>query len=155
MPPVANKTPLLLRLVGYAMLATAPLWFAGAGYLLNEASEKQATWLEAEARVVELVERESGSGKRGSVTYSTRFTFTACDGRTYTVTSGTGSNPPAYELGEALAVLYPEADPAEAVENTFMGLYFVPLMLALMGLVDVLVALTMLWHARRQQRAVG
>ncbi|MBQ3240682.1 MAG: hypothetical protein IJB00_05795 [Akkermansia sp.] len=41
----------------------------------------------------------------------------------YTIRSSLSSNPPAYEVGEKVEMLYPADKPEDAVPNTFWGLY--------------------------------
>ncbi len=153
MPPARNKSPKALRIIAYVLFAILPVWLFGAGYCLYESHEKLQNWQEAEGQVVALVKKTShGRHGRRSTSYAPRFVFTSGDGRSYTVTSKSSSNPPEFKVGERLTVLYPEENPADAVQKSFMGLWFLPLMLGVLGLGDALVGCLFLWITRQQTK---
>ncbi len=97
--------------------------------LLDNAREKRDTWNRAEATVAEL-ERVKSSDSSGQ-TWRPVFALPV-EGKVYTIRSSSSSNPPAYQVGEKVEMLYPAENPQEAVTNTFWGLYIWPV--ALFGL---------------------
>jgi len=68
-----------------------------------------------------------------NVTYAPVFTFKTVEGRTVSVTSHSSSNPPGFDPGDSVTVLYDPADPAQAQIDTVWQLWGVPLLLGGMG----------------------
>lgn len=84
--------------------------------------------------------------------YAPVFEFVAADGRTYTVTSGTASNPPAYGTGEIVRVLYLPHSPTHARLKGVMQLWLFPLISGPLGAFYALIGGVLLWFDRRYQR---
>ncbi|MQY36366.1 hypothetical protein SRB17_43650 [Streptomyces sp. RB17] len=61
--------------------------------------------------------------------------FTSADGTRRTFRDSTGSNPPAYEEGERVEVLYRAASPEDARIDGFASLWLLPLVFGGIGLV--------------------
>jgi hypothetical protein len=61
--------------------------------------------------------------------------FTSADGTPRTFRSSTGSNPPSYEKGERVEVLYRADSPEDARINGFASLWLLPLIFGGIGLV--------------------
>ncbi|MGQ4386782.1 DUF3592 domain-containing protein [Streptomyces sp. SAS_270] len=61
--------------------------------------------------------------------------FTSADGRLRTFRSSTGSNPPSYDRGEHVEVLYRADSPGDARINGFASLWLLPLIFGGIGLV--------------------
>ncbi|MEY9988749.1 hypothetical protein ABIE67_000781 [Streptomyces sp. V4I8] len=61
--------------------------------------------------------------------------FTSADGTPRTFRSSTGSNPPSYEKGERVEVLYRADSPENARINGFASLWLLPLIFGGIGLV--------------------
>ncbi len=151
-----EKSPKACRIVAALAFISSLGFFAGAGWACHSSVQKREKWQQAEAQVVQLVKRSSSAGSRRgtSITYSPRFVFTANDGQRYDVTSPNSSDPPGYDVGERLTVLYPAENPAAAVEHSFMGLWCLPTLLAVIGGADALLGGFLLRLARRRQRAL-
>jgi hypothetical protein len=62
----------------------------------------------------------------GRTDYAPVFSFVAEDRSSYTVISGTESNPPAFTVGQPVRVIYLENNPATARLDTFLDLWFFP-----------------------------
>ena len=88
----------------------------------------------------------------GSTTYFPVVAFTTLEGRNVTFTASTGSNPPAFEPGEAVAVLYDPQDPQDAVIDAFFSLWFGPIIVGFMGLVFSLVGGGVFYFTARAKR---
>lgn len=118
--------------------------------LLDNAREKRDTWNRSEAIVAEL-ERVKSSDSSGQ-TWRPVFSLPV-EGKVYTIRSSSSSNPPAYQVGEKVEMLYPAENPSEAVTNTFWGLYIWPVALfglaAMEGLVVLALFLTAIYLRRR------
>jgi hypothetical protein len=89
----------------------------------------------------------------GSVNYLPVFIFTASDGRTYTVASGVASDPPEFEEGQDVRVLYLKSDPQSARIGTFLQLWFVTLVCSALGVFFSLMGFLLFrWERRRARR---
>ncbi|MFZ3555307.1 DUF3592 domain-containing protein [Streptomyces sp. BH055] len=76
--------------------------------------------------------------------------FAAADGTPYTFRSSTGSNPPSYEEGERVEVLYRADDPEDAQINGFLSLWLLPLIFGGIGLIAAAVAAIVAMVGRRR-----
>jgi hypothetical protein len=75
----------------------------------------------------------------GSDTYKPEVKFSTADGREITFTSSFSSRPPAYDVGEAVEVLYLPREPQEARINGFGSLWLGCVILAGLGAVFALI----------------
>lgn len=121
----ANNSPAqilakVFRIFGCLIVGIALVELVIGMMMLNSAWERRDTWNRGTATVkaMEKVESTSNSG----VTWRPVFTLSS-DGREYTIRSSTSSNPPAYEVGEQVEMLYPAENPKDAVTNDFKGQY--------------------------------
>ena len=76
--------------------------------------------------MVALVAREScdDDGDRNCTTaYAPRVRFTTADGRRVVFVSNTASNPPSYERGDRVDVLYRSSDPSDARIDSVAGVW--------------------------------
>ncbi|MGD6747419.1 DUF3592 domain-containing protein [Streptomyces sp. BH106] len=77
--------------------------------------------------------------------------FTTADGTPHTFRSSTGSNPPSYEEGERVEVLYRADDPEDAQINGFLSLWLLPLIFGGIGLIAAAVATGIAVFGRRRR----
>jgi len=76
-----------------------------------------------------VVALEESAGTDGSgVTYSPVIRYEV-DGRAHTFTSSNSSDPPAYDIGERVVLLYDPADPERARINSWWELWLMPVVL--------------------------
>jgi len=118
-------------LAGGACLIAAAAGFAvhTERFILHSAS--------AQGTVIGLVaSRRDGDMK---MTYAPVFAFTANNGRAYTITSNSGSNPPEFALGDQVAVLYEARDPNGAKIDSFLQLWLFPICFGFIGVVATLI----------------
>ncbi|MDF3148841.1 MULTISPECIES: DUF3592 domain-containing protein [unclassified Streptomyces] len=80
--------------------------------------------------------------------------FTSADGTSRTFRSSTGSNPPSYEEGERVEVLYRADSPEDARINGFASLWLLPLVFGGIGLVIAGVGTAVATVGRRRSQAV-
>ncbi len=139
----------IVRIIACVLLAVGALFLLGSAWSYSNSQEKLNTWMRTTGTIVELVHNSGGSD--GSSTYCPRFTFVSDDGHQHSVTSTTGSNPPAFQVGQEVEVLYSPEKPAEAEINSFLELYFLCCALGFFGLVDVLLGGVLLVAARRRK----
>lgn len=130
----------IFAMIGFLMLFGGGLW-------AHSVSNFKERAILVEGEVIDLVSR-SGSD---STTYAPKYRFVVNEQQVYTVVSRSSSNPPAYDIGEKVPVLYDPADPMDARIDGFLGLWFGPTLLAGMGTVFALVSLipaVLYWRRR-------
>jgi hypothetical protein len=76
--------------------------------------------------IQELVPLEDRAAN--AINYAPVFTFMARNGRPYTIQSTFASNPPAFETGDSVRVLYIESDPTGARLGYFWQIWFATVM---------------------------
>ncbi|MFF3492086.1 DUF3592 domain-containing protein [Streptomyces sp. NPDC002795] len=76
--------------------------------------------------------------------------FATTDGTAHTFRSSTGSNPPSYEEGERVEVLYRADAPEDARINGFLSLWLLPLIFGGIGLIAAAVATGIAVFGRRR-----
>jgi hypothetical protein len=120
---------LLLNVVWIVML--------GAAYYYGQTSWSLTSGgATAEGVVVGL--KESGATHDSGVTYAPVIRYEV-GGRGYTFESNNSSDPPAYEVGERVELLYDRADPARARINSWFELWLMPVLLGGSALVVAVV----------------
>ncbi len=72
---------------------------------------------------------ESSSSEGGCCTYSPVVEFVATNDQTYTFESENASDPPAYDIGERVEVLYDPNDPNTAQINKYSERWLMPIIL--------------------------
>ena len=100
------------QMIGPAAFFFAGLLFFAIGSGLTyrqRALEKQG--VEAQGVVVDLQEKYDNDGS----TYAPVVQFEAESGQSVTFTSSYSSNPPSYEVGESVIVVYPTETPEDAI----------------------------------------
>ena len=109
-----------------------PAMLGGAGYLVVETRRDIAAGASADGTVIDLiVERDSD----GDDIYYPRVRFMTAAGESVEFTGSVGSRPAAFDIGEAVAVLYDPAKPRNARIDSFFQLWFGPLILGFLGFV--------------------
>jgi hypothetical protein len=91
---------------------------------------------------------EPGVDNDGDQVFSPHFSFMTKDGSTFEVSSKSGSNPPDFEIGDAVPVLYPLGDPAAARIATPFQTYGLSIILGIMGTAFVFLGLGARWLRR-------
>jgi hypothetical protein len=94
--------------------------------------------------------REVDATENTGVTYAPVISYDV-QGRTYTYESGSSSDPPAYDVGEKVGLLYRPDDPEDVRINSWFDLWFLPAMLGVGGVVVAIVAIVMMVGAIRRR----
>lgn len=110
------------------------LLLAGAGAAVHAELAFRRIAVETDGWIVRMVERVSREDGRITRRYAPVFAFTLPDGRQIEIESATATDPPCCRSGDAVRVRYDPADPHRASMTGFMESWFLPLVLALMGL---------------------
>jgi hypothetical protein len=115
--------------IGCAIIL-ANLFFAGfclwGSYMAYVSWQLEQNGETTTGRVVRL--EESSSSESGCCVYSPVIEFDM-NGQTYSFEGDTASDPPAYEVGEQVSILYDPADPDTAQINKWSERWLVPLIL--------------------------
>ena len=134
---------LLFSTIGLGLLAGSVFLYSNtAGFVARAAT--------AEGKVIDLVRNRSSSGS--SSTYRPVVEFTTPTGLRVEFTSGVGSSPPAYGVGESVRVLYDRMDPQKARIKSFFSLWFGFLIVLALGLIFAVVGLGMILVPVRARR---
>lgn len=121
------------------------LWGAYAGYISWKLEQEGVT---TTGTVTELEASDSSEG--GCCVYSPVIEFTANNGQTYTFEGDTASDPPAYDVGEQVDVLYDPNDPDTAQINKWTERWLFPMIIIpamiLAAIVVNIVMIRALWR---------
>lgn len=143
MPKFAFWIGVAFLLVGVAMLA-------GAGWAENSARRFEASAERASGTVIEFARRRSDDG----YTYAPVVEWRDARGTRQEFVGSAASNPPSYERGETVAVLYPPGMPGRARIADCTNRYFLPLLFGGLGAVFALVGGGIAFHYLRRQRQI-
>ena len=120
----------------------------GAGIVSQKTRSFLADAAKAEGTVIEL----KASRSKDSTTYRPVVRFIDPNGQTVEFTSSTGSNPPLYQAGQKVEVLYRPTEPRNAKINGFFSLWGVSAIMAGMGGVFFLIGFSSLVAGARKRR---
>lgn len=123
----------VFSLVGLLLAAIAAFVLVRTRTFLGKAQEVKGT-------VVRLV--YSSSSKGGG--YSPVFRFKTIGGQSIEVSDNLRSNPPLFQEGQVVDILYDPENPHNARVKKWFSLYFVPLLLGGMGLIFGVIGVIML-----------
>lgn len=74
------------------------------------------------------------------------------DGKAYTYTSSTSSDPPAYDVGDKVTLLYRAGDPEDAQIDSWSSLWLLPTMLGAGGVALAIVSIVWMVTSLRRRR---
>ncbi len=114
---------------GFVFLVPGLALLTGCVLSIAASRDKLATWAEAPGRVVALEERSDSDGS----SYAPEVEFTTEDGEAIRFVDSLGSNPPSYEPGDDVRVLYPNGNPRDATIRSFGSLWFVAIVTGVLG----------------------
>src|SRR5262245_19726332 len=109
-------------LVGLAMLVKTVS-------VVNDRRHEIATATRRDGVVIDLI----ASHDSESETYHPRVRFMTANGEAVEFTGSVGSDPPGFDIGEQVTVLYDAANPNDSRIDAFFQLWFAPLMLGVLG----------------------
>jgi hypothetical protein len=103
---------LALTVVGPVLIVYSIFSFVHTRYFVRHCAETVG-------EVIRL-ERSYSGGQVGGYEYAQVFSFSAADGRSYTVTSDVSSSPAGFDIGEQVNVRYDPKNPNDAKIHTFL-----------------------------------
>ncbi|MHC0062451.1 DUF3592 domain-containing protein [Nostoc sp. UIC 10890] len=94
----------------------------------------------AQGTIIDLVQRSSTDNKgRYSYVYYPVVKFTTSSGETTVFEANSGSNPPEFTKGQQVEILYSPEKPNSATINSWLSLWFLPIMFISLGSIFALV----------------
>ena len=126
---------------GVIMAGVSTLELGIAAFFLYRTRRFLDTAVDAPGTVVEL---SASSGGEGGTVYHPVVSFQTAEGQVHTFTDKLGSNPPRHQPGDPVPVKYDPVRPAKARINKPFRLYFVPGLLAVIGLPILIGGLVMI-----------
>jgi len=90
---------------------------------------------EVKATVIQMVYSRTSSSSGSGGGYAPVYQFRTLDGQTIVIQDSLSSNPPQFQVGQQIDVLYESGNPQKARINKWMNLYFLPVLLGGMGLI--------------------
>jgi hypothetical protein len=135
----------LLTYIGYFFGAVSVIVLILSFFVYRHTRRFVDSAARAEGTVTKLVEsrnRDSGT------TFRPVFVFHDSKGAEHEIYSTMGSYPPSYKVGENVAVLYAPEDPDNASLDGFFDLWLVPLIVGVLGAVQMTIALFFIFIGR-------
>jgi len=120
---------------GLAFLAGLGM-LAGTAYIVIDTRRDIATAATADGVVVDLIGSRDSDG---DTLYYPQVRFVTGAGAPVEFTGSVGSSPAAFDVGEHVTVFYDPADPSDVRIDSFLQLWFGPLILGIFGTVFTLV----------------
>jgi hypothetical protein len=122
-----------LKIIKYIFTIIGLGMLTGAFFIYKNTSKFLETAVTTQGTVVELVESRSSSSSDNSIMYSPVVNFIDKKGVEVKVYSSTSSNPPSYNVGEKVEVLYAPETPQDAKIKGFFSLWGGATILGILG----------------------
>ncbi|MBN2087088.1 DUF3592 domain-containing protein [Candidatus Peregrinibacteria bacterium] len=134
-----------LSIVYYIFIIVGLSLLTGAYYTYKNTNDFIGKSISANGEVLDM---EIGD------TYRPIVQFTTQDGKAITFTGSVGSNPPQYNIGENVEVLYIAENPQEAKIKSIIQLWLLPLILGGMGIVFAGVGFGIVFFRNRRKKTI-
>jgi len=134
--------------VGGIFAGFGVVFVAVAAWLYLRDGEFTEGAVRARGSVIQMV----GSGGSDGYTYTPVVAFEDADGVLHTVAGTVSSNPPQYETGEAVEVIYPPGAPDEARIDSFLERFFLSLVFGGIGTVFTAIGGALVFFVIRHRR---
>ncbi len=119
---------IVFSLVGGLLALIGVFLFIRTRIFIGKAQEVKGT-------VIQMVYSRTSSSSSSGGGYAPVYQFKTLDGQTIVIQDSLSSNPPRFQVGQEIDVLYESGNPQKARINKWMNLYFVPVLLGGMGLI--------------------
>ncbi len=146
-PQEAN--PKKVAIFGAIFLAVSLTMLGIAGFLVWKTSHFLDRAVSAQGTITALVRNKN---RQATTTYAAQFSFTTPAKQAVTITSTSSSNPPEFEVGESVAVLYLPNNPADARIDSFFQLWGASSIVGGIGTVFLAISLGMILYLRNLTR---
>jgi hypothetical protein len=118
------------------------LMVIGAFFLWKRSKNLLANGIKTEGTVIDLIGRR---GSKGGTTYTPQVGFKAMDGREITFMGHVGSNPPSFQVGQIVPVVYLPNNPEKAAINAFWDLWGAATIIGGMGVMFLVISALSYW----------
>ena len=122
-----------LKIIKYIFTIIGLGMLVGTFFIYKSTSNFLEKAITAKGTVVDLRESRSSSSSSNSITYAPVVKFTDNQGKETEFTNSSSSNPPSYDVGEIVEVLYEQEKPQSAKINGFFSLWLGTLILGGLG----------------------
>jgi Protein of unknown function (DUF3592) len=99
-----------------------------------------------------VIALQSSVDEDGDTQYAPVFRFSASGGQIFTITSGTRTNPTAFEVGDTIAVYYSRSNPKSAEIDNFWQLWLLPLVLAMIAITHGAISFALFGVLNRREK---
>lgn len=143
------------RRIGYVLMGlvflVAGIGLAVWGYVNVKNKIDGSVYVKTEGTVVSmrLVPPTQDAGE----TWTPTIKFKDRNGKEFTFESNVSSDPPAYQIGEKVELLYPEDRPEDAFINSWIEKWLTPVLLGIAGLVMLCCSIWMIFTAFRREKS--
>lgn len=120
------------------------------GYVNVKNKIDGSVYVKTEGTVISM--REVPPTQDAGETWTPTIKFKDRSGKERTFESNVSSDPPAYEIGEKVELLYPEGRPEDVFINSFLEKWFTPIMLGIGGLVMFISSIWMMFTGFRRNK---
>ena len=119
---------IVFSLVGGLLALIGVFLFIRTRIFIGKAQEVKGT-------VIQMVYSRTSSSSGSGGGYAPIYQFKTLDGQNIVIQDSISSNPPRFQVGQEIDVLYESGNPQKARINKWMNLYFVPVLLGGLGLI--------------------
>jgi len=119
---------IVFSLVGGLLALIGVFLFIRTRIFIGKAQEVKGT-------VIQMVYSRTSSSSGSGGGYAPIYQFKTLDGQNIVIQDSVSSNPPRFQVGQEIDVLYESGNPQKARINKWMNLYFAPVLLGGMGLI--------------------
>ena len=135
--------------IGGIFAALGVVFVAGAGWAYLADRRFAAAGTHAQGTVIDMVGSRDSDG---DYSYKPMVEFRDADGQRHVFTSNVSSSPPQHAAGETVQVIYAPATPDEAVIDSFLDRFLLPLILGGLGTVFAAIGFSLLLARLRGRR---
>ena len=119
---------IVFSLVGGLLALIGVFLFIRTRIFIGKAQEVKGT-------VIQMVYSRTSSSSGSGGGYAPVYQFKTLDGQNIVIQDSVSTNPPRFQVGQEIDVLYESGNPQKARINKWMNLYFAPVLLGGMGLI--------------------
>lgn len=130
-----------LKIIKYIFIIVGVGMLIGTFFIYKKTTNFLETAITAEGTVVNLLQSRSNNSSSNSTMYTPVVRFTDKQGKEFEFTSSTSSNPPAYNTGEIVEVLYAPKTPEDATIKGFFSIWLGTLILGGIGSIFAIIGL--------------
>jgi|GEM_PF-577192 len=129
----------LSKFINYIFAFTGLLMIGFAFWSYGQSQNLLATGIRTPGVVIDNIQQTTSNKRGASTTMHAKVEFTMPDGQKTQFISTTGTNPPLYNIGQQVEVIYPKDSPAKAEINDAWSLWGLPIGLGVLGTIFLVI----------------